>query len=63
MKPEEPVGNGLADPSQQEIEKRGRALAVAAGRDEMNEADLAEARREVLGPSASTEPVEDPKPE
>lgn len=63
MKDAEAIANGLSDPSQRDIEKRARELALAAGRDQIAAADLAEARRQILGPSTSTAPVEDPRPE
>lgn len=40
---------GLAETGQAQIEERAMALARDAGRDSMNEYDLARAREEILG--------------
>jgi hypothetical protein len=49
----EAIGQGLGEPAQAEIEERALELARAAGRDAMNEYDLATAREEILGKKSS----------
>ncbi len=57
MTPESPTGNGLGEVGQEEIEKRAWDFARADHRDTLEPSDLEEARRQILGPSASTESV------
>ncbi len=52
-----PVGRGLAEVSQFEIEARAMELAAGEGRSTMNAADLELAQKEILGVAKTTDPT------